>query len=304
MLRQINIKNILWIDWVNINKNELQSVVRHYNFHELDIEACLEENQRARIDYYDDYMFITLHFPKYNPRTQIYDLNEFDIFLWKDFLITFRNFSWNHIDKIIEQYEKLDIKEDSKIRISSWYILYEIIQAMLEKMFRVTDRINIDVRKIERWVFSWASSSLVKDIMIKKRNIIMLKSMFKPQITVLNQLEFNINKLFAWKIEEYFEDLEDKMGQIVNEINLLEEYIISIEDAFKTIIDIKTNTVIKILTLFSAFLFPLTLITSFYGMNIDLPFQKSPMIVFLIIIWSAMITWIIGYIYFKNDDTI
>jgi magnesium transporter len=55
--------------------------VRHYNFHELDIEACLEENQRARIDYYDDYMFITLHFPKYNPRTQIYDLNEFDIFL-------------------------------------------------------------------------------------------------------------------------------------------------------------------------------------------------------------------------------
>ncbi len=304
MLRQINIKNILWIDWVNINKNELQSVVRHYNFHELDIEACLEENQRARIDYYDDYMFITLHFPKYNPRTQIYDLNEFDIFLWKDFLITFRNFSWNHIDKILEQYEKLDIKEDSKIRISSWYILYEIIQAMLEKMFRVTDRINIDVRKIERWVFSWASSSLVKDIMIKKRNIIMLKSMFKPQITVLNQLEFNINKLFAWKIEEYFEDLEDKMGQIVNEINLLEEYIISIEDAFKTIIDIKTNTVIKILTLFSAFLFPLTLITSFYGMNVDLPFQKSPMIVFSIIIWSALITWIIGYIYFKNDDTI
>ncbi len=304
MLRQINIKNILWIDWVNIYKNELQSVVRHYNFHELDIEACLEENQRARIDYYDDYMFITLHFPKYNPRTQIYDLNEFDIFLWKDFLITFRNFSWNHIDKILEQYEKLDIKEDSKIRISSWYILYEIIQAMLEKMFRVTDRINIDVRKIERWVFSWASSSLVKDIMIKKRNIIMLKSMFKPQITVLNQLEFNINKLFAWKIEEYFEDLEDKMGQIVNEINLLEEYIISIEDAFKTIIDIKTNTVIKILTLFSAFLFPLTLITSFYGMNVDLPFQKSPMIVFSIIIWSALITWIIGYIYFKNDDTI
>jgi magnesium transporter len=81
MLRQINIKNILWVDGVNVTKAELLSVVRHYDFHELDIEACLEENQRARIDYYDDYMFITLHFPKYNTRSQIYELNEFNIFL-------------------------------------------------------------------------------------------------------------------------------------------------------------------------------------------------------------------------------
>lgn len=304
MLRQVNIKNILWIDWVSISKAELQSVVRHYDFHELDIEACLEENQRARIDYYDDYMFITLHFPKYNPRTQIYELNEFDVFLWKDFLITFRDFPWNHVDQIFEQYEKLEIKEDSKIKISSGFILYEIIQAMLEKMFKFIEKNTIDVKKIEKSVFAWASSTLVRDIMIKKRNIIMLKNMFKPQIAVLNQLEFNINKLFAWKIEEYFEDLEDKLWQIVNEINLLEEYIVSIEDAFKTIIDIKTNAVIKMLTLFSAFLFPITLITSFYGMNVDLPFQSKPYFVYSLIILIAFVTMFAWYLFFKKNDKI
>lgn len=305
MLRQVNIKNILWIDWVTISKNELQSVVRHYNFHELDIEACLEENQRARIDYYDDYMFITLHFPKYNPKTQIYELNEFDIFLWKDFLITFRDFPGNHVDKIFEQYSKLDIKEDSKMKISSGFILYEIIQSMLEKMFKFVEKNTLDVKKLEKNVFAWASSALVKDIMTKKRNIIMLKNMFKPQIAVLNQLEFNINKLFAWRIEEYFEDLEDKLGQIVNEIVLLDEYIQSIEDAFKTIIDIKTNAVIKMLTLFSAFLFPMTLITSFYGMNVDnLPFQHNPNVVFWIIFFIAVITMVSGYIFFKKNDDI
>lgn len=304
MLRQVNIKNILWIDWVTISKSELQSVVRHYNFHELDIEACLEENQRARIDYYDDYMFITLHFPKYNPKTQIYELNEFDVFLWKDFLITFRDYPWNHVDQIFSQYEKLDIKEDSKIKISSWFILYEIIQAMLEKMFKFVEKNTIDIKKLEKNVFAWANSTLVKDIMIKKRNIIMLKNMFKPQIAVLNQLEFNINKLFAWKIEEYFEDLEDKLWQIVNEINLLEEYVISIEDAFKTIIDIKTNAVIKMLTLFSAFLFPITLITSFYGMNVWLPFQDKPLVVYWLIIWIAVVTMVMGYLFFRKNDKI
>ncbi len=305
MLRQLNIKNILWVDWVDISKNELQSVVRHYNFHELDIEACLEENQRARIDYYEDYMFITLHFPKYNTRTQIYDLNEFDVFLGKDFLITFRNHTWTHIDTIYDQYWKLEIKEDSKMKISTWYILYEIIQSMFMKMFRVTEKLRSEIRQIEKNVFAWASSALVRDIMIKKRNIIMLKNMFKPQVPVLNQLEFNMNKLFAWKMEAYFEDLEDKLWKIVDEINLLEEYIWSIEVSYKTMIDIKTNSVIKILTLFSAFLFPLTLITSFYWMNLEhLPFQNHPNIVYILILLSALITIILWYFFFKRNDRI
>jgi magnesium transporter len=99
--------------------------------------------------------------------------------------------------------------------------------------------------------------------------------------------------------------LEDKLGQIVNEIVLLDEYIQSIEDAFKTIIDIKTNAVIKMLTLFSAFLFPMTLITSFYGMNVDnLPFQHNPLIVFWIIFFIAVITIVSGYIFFKKNDEI
>jgi magnesium transporter len=52
----------------------------------------MEQNQRARIDRYDDYLFMVLHFPKYNEKTKVYSLNEFNIFLGKDFLITFREF--------------------------------------------------------------------------------------------------------------------------------------------------------------------------------------------------------------------
>jgi hypothetical protein len=65
-------------------------------------------------------------------------------------------------------------------------------------------------------------------------------------------------------MEVYFEDLEDKLDQILTEINILQEHIDSIEDSFKTMLDIKTNSIIKFLTLFSAFMLPLTLITSFY----------------------------------------
>ena len=302
MHRDIDIKWIKWIDSVWIDKNKISKVLSGYDVHELDLEACIEWNQKARIDTYDWYSFIIFHFPKYNTAKKIYELNEFNIFLWKDFLITFRSSTWSHINKIFNHYEKLELtwkKED--IKVTSWYILYEITQAMLEKMFRVTKKLTIDIRKIEEQVFNWENNtSLVKDIMIKKRNIILLKHMFKPQVLVLKQLEITINKLYKWEMEVYFEDLEDKIEQIVNEINILQEYIESIEDAFKSMVDIKTNFVIKILTVFSAFMLPLTLITSFYWMNVDLPFAENIKFVFFLLFISLFLMVII-YVFLRRN---
>ena len=154
--------------------------------------------------------------------------------------------------------------------------MYEIIQEMLEKMFRVTLNVRRDISSLERQVFEKSSAPLVRNILIKKRNIIVLKHMFQPQMSVLIGLEDHMKKLFDNEIEAYFEDLEDKLQKIITDILVLEEQIESVEDAFKSMIDIQTNSIIKFLTIFSAFMLPLTAITSFYGMNINLPFQDSP----------------------------
>lgn len=269
---------------MSLDHAEILEAVKGYDFHELDIEACLEENQMARIDSYDDYMFLALHFPKYNTRTKTYELNEFDVFIGEDFIITFRDFEGIHIDKIFERYQTEKFQSDDDIRVTPGFILYQIIESMFEKMFKICQNIRKDMRIIEREVFQASQSILVRDIMIKKRNIIVLKHMFKPQISVMKTLEFHMNKFFDSEIEAYFEDLEDKLDKIVTDILILEEYVESIEDAFKSMIDIQTNTIIKFLTIFSAFHLPLTLLTGFYGMNVDnLPFQHNFFIVAFII---------------------
>lgn len=291
MIRELKINWIKWIDAVWLKPNEIEKILIKYDIHELDIEACVELNQKSRLDNYDNYSFLVSHFPKYNSKKKIYELNEFNIFLWKDFLITLRKSTWTDINKIFEYYSELKINTKKKdIKVTTGYILYEITQTMLEKMFRVWNKINSDVKNIESKVFDWEDSSeLVKDIMIKKRNIITLKHMFKPQIIVLKQLEFIVNKTYKWEMEVYFEDLEDKLDQIVSDISVLQEYIESIEDAFKSMVDIKTNFVIKILTVFSAFMLPLTLITSFYWMNVDLPYADSIKFVVFLLFWSLFI---------------
>lgn len=74
----------------------------------------------------------------------------------------------------------------------------------------------------------------------------------------------------------------------MHKISILHERIENIEDAFRNIVDIKLNRLIAILTIFSAFMLPLTLITSFYGMNISLPFQNKPEVVYGLLIFSSI----------------
>jgi magnesium transporter len=132
---------------------------------------------------------------------------------------------------------------------------------MLDKAFKVLDRQKKDLRQLESLLFSKKEKNLINEIMIKKRNIITLKHIFAPQIQVLKMLENSMNDLFKNEIELYFENIIDKLEKISSEIFIIQENIESMEDTLKSIFDMQTSIAVKYLTIFSAFMLPLTLVT-------------------------------------------
>jgi len=98
----------------------------------------------------------------------------------------------------------------------------------------------------------------------------------------------------------YFEDLEDKIEQVVSDLWVVWEHIDTVEDAFKSIIDIKTNNVMTFLALFSAFMLPLTLITSFYWMNVKLPYENNPFFIYICLVVSLFIMFFV-YLFFRRN---
>ena len=137
-------------------------------------------------------------------------------------------------------------------------LLYAIIEAYLNKTMKM----------LERELFSARGTDTIRNIMTKKRNIITLKHMMKPQILVLRMIESQMKARFSDEVELYFENLEDKLDKIFSEIQLLQENIDSMEDTLKSIFELDSNTTIRYLTIFSAFMLPLTLLTGIFGMNI------------------------------------
>lgn len=282
-----------WLDIVNPTEREIDQIIEKYGFHELDREAIVEEYQLARVDTYDDYIFAVLHFPKYDTKSRRYLSNEFDIFISKNYLINFRYYSTSSVDAIMDRYSDGDHGKDS---VNTAYMLYDLIDSMLDKTLKILNRFGKDLRALESDLFQDIGEETISEIMVRKRNMIALKHMISPQIKVLKVLELRMNGLFKDdEVEVYFENLEDKVEKIYSEIQLLQENIDSMEDTLKSVFDMQTNNTIKYLTFFSAFMLPLTLITSFFGMNIEnVPFRDN--VVYFSIAITAIVMAVLVYV--------
>ncbi len=287
--------NIDWIHLFEPQKDEITELVKKYDFHELIEEDLLELTNQEKIDVYEDYMFIVVNFPKYNAENKKYFLNEFSIILGKNIIVTMTKFDTNHIKSIIEEYsEELKTREsDEDFKISPYYILYKILDTMYDKSIKMLTQSSKDVAAFESQLFTSnkLEKTLLESLTIKKRNIVWLKHTFAPHKEILDELQNALPKFYKEDLDVYFEDLEYKLEKIMNTIAISFENIESLSDTYNSLMNIKTNSMITVLTIFSALTWILTLISWIYGMNIILPGQTHTNFfpILMVIMWVVCI---------------
>lgn len=272
--------NVDWIHLFEPQKDEITDLVKKYDFHELIEEDLLELTNQEKIDIYEEYMFIVVNFPKYNSENKKYFLNEFSIILGKNIIVTMTKFDTNHIKSIIDEYgEELKTREsDEDFKISPYYILYKILDTMYDKSIKMLTYSSKDVANFEEQLFSSnkLEKNLLENLTIKKRNIVSLKHTFAPHKEILDELQNALPKFYKEDLDVYFEDLEYKLEKIMNTISISFENIESLADTYNSLMNIKTNSMIGVLTIFAAITWVLTMISGIYGMNITLPWQQHP----------------------------
>lgn len=260
---------------------DYEDQLKSLDLHELIQEDLCESVTQDKIDDYEDTIFLVLHFPKYNQQRQQYISNEFDIILRRDELITLSRFKSNHMEKIRDDYQSIldDAERDEIYKFSSYYILYRVIDTMYDKILRGLGEFAKDLTHIEDQIFSSQSASvgLLEQIMIKRRNGIQLKHMIAPHRDIIEELQEWTLKLFGGELDVYFEDLSFKIDKIASQIIIQNENIDSMYDIYSSMVSMKTNQAVTTLTIFTAVIGVMTLITGRYGMNIPLRWQENPL---------------------------
>lgn len=288
------------LTWISINdptEDQLNGLKKTYNFHSLDIEDCLSENQRPKIDDYEDYLFIVLQLPVKKGKKGQIRIAEIDIFVGQNFVITLHDDS-NILKNLFENFQKNKKLREEYMGKGSGYFLYMIIDDLFAAGFPLIDEMTKSMNELETDVFETDySRDRLKDILFLKKNIINFRRIIMPQRVIVAQLEHKNKKFLAENLEVYFDDVVDKIEKIWNSLENLQELVASLQETNESIISHNTNNIIKVLTIFSVIMLPLNFITGFYGMNvIGLPYSQHPLAValvssFLIAVVVAMVAY-------------
>ena len=94
MIETIQHNSIRWLDITNPSEADYRMLLEEYEFHPLDIEDCRSATQRPKIDEYDDYYFLILHFPYFDQSNKNIRIREVKIFWGKDYIITVGKAHW------------------------------------------------------------------------------------------------------------------------------------------------------------------------------------------------------------------
>lgn len=268
------------LTWLNIESPvaiDAQWLAASFDFHELDIEDVLSRRQqRSKIDVYDDYVFIVLHFPRFDKRTQRMQAAELDIFMAEDLLITLPKEPLKPLAAMWTQLRTREEERERHMSKGSGHLMYELVDRLFDYCFPILGKIGHKLEWIEDQIFQDLGDEVVRDISNTKQEIINFRKIIKPQRPTLRGLERTTQRYAPHDLELYFDDIVDKNERIWDELENFKEVVEALSETNEAVIRQKQENLIRVLTLLSAILLPLTLVTGFYGMNVrGLPFADN-----------------------------
>lgn len=265
--------------WINIDGPRLADrlwLEQEFGFHELDLEDVASHNQRPKVDVYDEYMFLVMQFPRFDPDAGRLHAAELDMFIGPDYVITLPN---EEIHPLPALFERVRTREDVRTEMmgkGSGYLLYEILDRCVDASFPMLGAIGRKLHRLEDDIFEGSrAAEIVREISNVKQEIINFRAIIRPQRAVFRSLERAKQRYLTEDLDIYFDDLTDASERIWDVLENFKEIAEGLESSNESVISHRVNDSLRILTAFSVILLPQTLIASIFGMNVLFPGESS-----------------------------
>jgi magnesium transporter len=290
------------LTWIHldppIDPETVNALRERFGWHPLDVEDVLSKRQRPKVDDYvdDGYLFGVLHFPAYDKNVQRLNAGELDFFLGPDYLVTISNVELLPVTRLFNRVQEDEHFREQLFSKGSGRLLYEVLDDLFDYCFPILDKIAYKLDSIEDDIEDRRSEEIVTDISKVKQEIISYRKIIKPQRPALRLLERHIERFLPEELELYFDDLVDASERIWDLLDNYKEVVEALESTNESVISHRQNDVLRILTVFSVILLPLTLISGIFGMNVLFPGEHTHAAFWAIV--GLMVTVIIGMIGF------
>jgi magnesium transporter len=256
----------LWVDIQQPVQEIIEPLLEErFGFHELAAEDTLSATTLPKYDAFPNYDFFIFRTVDVRISEHASETYKIAAFLGKNFLVTVHRRPLPAIDNICNR-----LPGDRRIlERGADFLLYSIVDQMVDAHFPLLEEIEEAVDDLQDRIFENASDAHLDELLHLKRDVNVLRRHALPQRELLNLISRGDTTFVQRQHLIYFRDVYDHMFRISETIDVDRDQMTGTMDAYLSVVANRTNEIMKVLTIFSALMLPLTLIAGIYGMNFE-----------------------------------
>ncbi len=264
--------------WLNVlagDKKALLQLKREFNFSDQDLRDTLPPLQRHKIFDRGKYIFMVLLFPFYDRKSGELRPSEVDFFIGKNFLVTVHA---QELEPLTNLFKTCGIDSASRnicLNSDPATLLYEILSRELNDASRMLVHLSNDIDEIEKKIFSEFEKTTIWTLLRIKTNIVNFRRSMQSHKLIVNRLLEMVPRFFATgKLENYSRDLVLGIQEIWDLLDNYKDTVDALHSTNVSLIDFRTNMIMKTLTIIAVITFPLTLFATLFATDLPgMPFR-------------------------------
>lgn len=254
----------VWVALRDASDGELDEMSRQFELHELSVEDARHGHQRPKIEEYGDVLFVVLHMIE-TGETEL-RVGEVDVFVGRNFILSVRT----GVEKGFRDVRARAEREPELLRRGPGYVLYALMDAVVDRYFPILQTIEVDLERIEEEIFAATSPRAnIEALYVLKQRLMAFRHAVGPLLESLGNITGARVPGVCGGMQEYFRDIADHLQR-------LNQTIESIRDTASTAISVNLSMItlqesenMKRLAAYAALIAVPTLIVGIYGMNFD-----------------------------------
>ncbi len=284
----------IWCDLEQPTDAETRTVLeKTFQFHPLAIEDCVTVSEQPKVDEYENSLFLVLHAVDFVAQSHEFSTTEIDLFIGKNFLVTYHNRPVRCIASTIERI----IKNAALIAKAPDRLTYTILDFLLDNYEPSLADLSADIEKLENDVLAGQSRHVLSTLQHLKAEVQRVRQIAAPQREVIGRMARGEFKLIRAHLLPYFRDLQDRLVDFSGRADRYRDSLGAIMQTHLALQQNDMNKIIKVLTVITVLSTPVQIVTSFYGMNfIHMPELQVQFAHLYVLLVSIVMTWLIYWL--------
>jgi magnesium transporter len=256
----------VWIDLEAPTEEELRLLEQPFSFHPLAIEDCLTPEHQPKIEDFGPYLFLIFRGIDFAVTDEGFHTTKLAAFLGPNYLVTYHRIPLRSVTAVLSKYAH---DETGNLFRGVDYLLYEILDHLIEFYFPVLEKLEDEIELVENRIFEQDDGGALDEILQLKRRVLEIKRAIAPHRELFGRIARSEFEEITPPTVVFYRDLYDSTYRLAEEADSYRDLLTGTLDAHISMTSQRLNEVMKVLTIFATIMLPLTFIVGVYGMNFD-----------------------------------